>query len=281
MMRYRYKSYAPAHITGFFEICEHSDPKLTGSRGAGIVLEHGCVTEAEISEGNRVEINGMLEKAPTTRLVMESLAKRPVFIKSNFDLPIGCGFGLSGAGAVSTALSLGELFGLNMTVNELAGFAHEAEVMNRTGLGDVIAQVHGGLVIRKEPGAPGIGVIDRVSVASMKVGIVVFGEKSTQPVLEDADMKRRINKAGKSALKSLLKKPTLPNFMDLSKEFALGTELISEKARDAIEAVEASGGLVAVAMLGDSVFAIGGFDVLAEFGELRISRIQHGRARLI
>ena len=55
---------------------------------------------------------------------------------------------------------------------------------------------------------------------------------------------------------------------------------MSEKVRDAVEAVEASGGLASMVMLGDAIFAIDSSDVLREFGEVRDTRINNCGARL-
>jgi pantoate kinase len=76
-------------------------------------------------------------------------------------------------------------------------------------------------------------------------------------------------------MSELLKKPTLENFMYLSKEFASKTGLMSSRAKDIIEAVNASGGMASQAMLGDTVFAVASdsqefplFETLQEFGNV-------------
>ena len=86
-------------------------------------------------------------------------------------------------------------------------------------------------------------------------------------------MKRQINKAGREAMKELVRKPSLDNFMRVSRKFSLHSGLISDKCRDAIEAVEAEGGVASAAMIGDTVFVVGDSEALEEFGEVRESRI--------
>jgi len=66
--------------------------------------------------------------------------------------------------------------------NELIRIAHEAEVGRGTGLGDVVAQARGGVPIRLEPGAPGVGELDGIP-ADARVEYVTFGELSTEDVL--------------------------------------------------------------------------------------------------
>ncbi|RLG38378.1 MAG: hypothetical protein DRN91_02830 [Candidatus Alkanophagales archaeon] len=256
------KAYSPSHITGFFEIIRHESPLRTGSVGCGVALEAGCVVEVRFSESiderkHRILINGVETDAKTTKLVVERLAGKPVIVDIKLEVPVGCGFGASAAGTLSTALALNELFSLKMSLNRLAQLAHVAEVTNKTGLGDIIAQSYGGVVIRLSPGPPGVGVVDKIPCGSVEVGAVAFRELPTKEVLDDEDAKRRINEAGRRAMRDLMQAPSLENFMRLSKRFAYETGLVSERGKDAIEAVEAAGGLASVAMLGDTVFAVG------------------------
>ena len=285
------KSYSPSHITGFFEIRDDRNPLYKGSVGGGIVLEKGCVTEASLDNefhqkgteaGIEIKINGVEEEANTSKYVVETLAGKyedehehelNVTVSTEFDVPVGAGLGASGAGALSTALALNRLLSLGMTTIEVAQIAHLAEVENNTGLSDVIAETYGGVVIRKKPGPPGIGIIDTIPHERQKISYVVFGTRATRAVLVDNSMKRQINKAGREAMKELVRKPSLDNFMRVSRKFSLHSGLISDKCRDAIEAVEAEGGVASAAMIGDTVFVVGDSEALEEFGEVRESRI--------
>jgi len=285
------RTYSPSHITGFFEICDNKNPLYKGSIGCGIVLEAGCVTEVSFNNHaakTKIKIDGREAEANTTKYVVEHLAGRSdvdvvVTVSTNFEVPVGFGFGASGAGALSTALALNELLSLNMTVNEVAQTAHCAEVENSTGLGDVIAETYGGVVIRKKPGPPGIGVIDRIPYRNEKISYVALGKKSTKSVLTEGgeEMKRIINKAGRDAMKALMRKPALETFMRASREFSLQSELISDTCKDALEAVAAEGKVASVAMLGETVFVVGNSEALREFGEVKESRIADARVRII
>ena len=294
-------SYSPSHITGFFEIRDDRNPLYKGSVGGGIVLEKGCVTEASLDNDFHqketkaeieieIKINGVEEEANTTKYVVETLAGKyeyvyehelNVTVSTEFDVPVGAGLGASGAGALSTALALNRLLLLGMTLNEVAQIAHLAEVENNTGLGDVIAETYGGVVIRKKPGPPGVGIINKIPHERQRISYVVFGTRATRAVLVDDSMKRQINKAGREAMKELVKKPSLDNFMQVSRKFSLHSELISDKCRDAIEAVEAEGSVASAAMIGDTVFVIGNSEALKEFGEVRESRISVVGAKLV
>jgi pantoate kinase len=276
------KAYSPSHITGFFEIRDNKNPVYKGSVGCGIVLEAGCVTEVSLDNRVRIVLNGMEEEANTSRYVVEHLVgKHGAVVSTDFEVSIECGFGASGAGALSTALALNELLALRMTLNELAEIAHRAEVKNSTGLGDVIAETYGGVVIRKKPGPPGIGIIDKIPQRKEKISCVVLGKKSTKAVLADDSIRRRINEAGRGAMKELMQKPTLETFMLASRQFSLRSGVISDTCRDAIEAVDAEGKVASAAMLGDTVFVIGDSEALREFGDVKESRISDSGARVI
>jgi pantoate kinase len=216
--------------------------------------------------------------------VVERLAKGPVLVKTELEMPFGAGFGASGAGALGCAYALNSLFDLGLTANQAAAIAHEAEVMNRTGLGDVIAQNAGGLVVRLHPGAPGTGRIDRIPVPPLPISYVVRGPISTKQVLSDEKLMAAVNAAGEAALKELLKRPTFANFLQLSRRFTMHSGLASDWALQAIEAVEAAGGMAGMIMLGDAVFAFGGAGAGAEalkgFGEVHTTTISQRGANL-
>ena len=275
------RAFAPAHISGIFVINLKKDARISGSTGCGICLEDGVTTKVGVAKKTSVLINGAAAEAPTTLAVLKLLTSKPVLVETTLELPVGAGFGASGAGALSTALALNEALSLNLTLSELAQAAHVAEVRNRTGLGDVTGQTFGGVVIRKKAGAPFSGNIDKIPCSEGKISWVSFGRISTKSVLSDEAKKKSINRAGKTGLKELLKKPTLGNFFRQSCKFAKGIELMSPRVKDAIEAVEAKGGLASQAMLGDTVFAINDNGALSEFGKVNRSRISSAGAHLL
>ena len=275
------KAFAPAHISGIFIIDMKKDPSLSGSMGCGICLEDGAVTKVHPSEETIIRINGAITKAPTTLSAIELLTPEPVLVDTTLNIPIGAGFGASGAGALSAALSVNEALSLNLTLKELSKAAHCAEVTNMTGLGDVTGMTFGGMVIRKKAGAPFLGIIDKIPTRDSKISWIEFNEISTRSVLSDGLKKKSINSAGKSRFKKLLNKPTIENFMIQSAAFAKDIELMSPRVKDAIEAVKAAGGLASQAMLGDTVFAINDNGALMEFGQVHESRISNVGAHLL
>ena len=275
------KAFAPAHISGIFIIDIKKDSAISGSMGCGICLEDGAVTEVHPAKETIIRINGVATRAPTTLSAVGLLTAEPMLIDTALSIPIGAGLGASGAGALSAALSLNEALSMNLTLKDLAGAAHCAEVMNRTGLGDVTGMTFGGMVVRKKAGAPFIGTIDKIPCRNTAVSWISFNEISTKSVLTDELRRKSINRAGRSRFKELLNKPTLENFMMQSAAFAKDIELMSPRVKDAIEAVEAAGGLASQAMLGDTVFAINDNGALIELGDVHESRISNAGAHLL
>jgi pantoate kinase len=247
--------------------------------GATTAIEAALDQDSQIQD-SQILLNGIASQAPVSRYVLERLARCPVRVKTELEMPFGAGFGASGAGALGCAYALNSLFDLGLTANQAAAVAHAAEVTNRTGLGDVIAQNSGGLVMRLAAGAPGTGKIDRIPIPSLPVSYVVRGPISTRDVLSDKDVMKAVSQAGALALKELLKRPTLHDFMRLSRRFAFQTGLASDWAMEAIEAVEAAGGMASMIMLGDAVFSFGGAEVLKSFGEVHTTTISQRGANL-
>jgi len=273
------RAYAPAHITGFFAVRQHQDPVKAGSIGCGLCLEAGVTATITVDPsymGSLIRFNGKQIDLPTVEYVIKGLLEpghSQVIIDLESDIPLGFGFGISGAAALASALALNAVFDLHKTVNQVASIAHCAEVMNKTGMGDVSGQCAGGVVIRIKPGAPGTGQIDTIPFSQTEVSWVCLGEINTASVLGNKEALNSINRVGSNALTTLLKSPGLKNFMSISREFALQTDLISSRALDVMEAVEARGQSASIAMLGDTVFTLGKCSVLKEFGSVGLSRI--------
>jgi pantoate kinase len=271
------KASCPLHITGFFAIHKGFNEKTRGaikSVGCGVVIDDKAVTDVVLGSG-RIYINNEIIPAPTTKSVVESLTGVKVDVRTNVALPMSCGFGTSGAGAFSTALALNELLSLGLTYNDLCNVTIRAEIENKTGVGDVVAQSTGGVVIREHTH------VDKIPTGMRNISYVIFGPLLTSQILKDIDLMETTGYYGNKCLKALLKRPVFEEFMKLSRDFAMNTGLMSDKVKDAIEAVEASDGLASMVMLGDAVFAINASDALSEFGEVKDTKINNCGAKLI
>jgi pantoate kinase len=269
------KAFSPAGISSFFEICDNApdgapmtDFERIGSRGGGFVIQKGVHTQAEVTaaKGNTIEIyiNGQLApEAETTRTVAETLLakthkKYAITIGHRVEVPIGAGFGSSAAGALSTALALSNALGLELTYNQLGRIAHATEVKCKTGLGTVGPIMLGGCILTVEPGAPGIGVIDRIPLSTDYAVVTgVFGSTPTKQVLSSPEKKEIINRWGKKTLEEILAEPSLENFLVCCREFAEKAGFMTERLRQLVHLAEKAGAIGAAQnMVGEAVHAL-------------------------
>ncbi len=268
--------FCPSHITGFF--IPKTTKKGRGALGAGINLSTGVVIKAE-RNGTGIYLNGKRTEIPPVNSVLESLGVE-AGIKVKSSVPLGCGYGVSGACALGTAVAINELFNMGLSLDKLVEIAHTSEITNKTGLGDVSAQKAGGLVIRKSLKPSGVAVIEKF-LLNNAIDTVVFGELSTEDVISDQGLVRRIQKVGMEKLKEFLKNPTLHHFFRVSKEFSIETGLADDRIADILEAIEAHGGMASMAMLGRTVFAINGREILEEYGQVITAQIDGCGVRII
>lgn len=260
------KVFVPSHITGFFSIINNANPLMKGSRGAGIVLDKGVITTVDFnddSDETLIKINGKIDEynAVLTFKVLDLLKKSfyldsSLIINHEIELPIGCGFGTSAASALSTTLSVSKLLNLPLSFNDMASIAHQAEVELGTGLGDLIAEANGGIVLRLKEGPPGYGEIKKITNDSLYVISKVVGDIDTSSVIKDPKYINKINSAGEGILNLLNKDFTVENFMELSYEFARKTSLISDEVQEIINVLNSETIGASMAMMGNTAFAI-------------------------
>ncbi|SIQ76206.1 pantoate kinase [Haladaptatus litoreus] len=247
------RAFVPGHVTGFFSIHEADDPKQAGSRGAGLTLSEGVTVTVEPAEEASIELNGEFAAVESGRRVLDALDVT-ARVSARTDLPLGAGFGVSGALALGTAFAANDAFDRGRSENELVTLAHGAEVKAGTGLGDVVAQARGGIPIRLEPGAPEHNRLDGIPMRT-RIEYCSLGELSTAEVLSGST--DQLSKAGVESLVALVNEPTLDTFMNQSRIFAEETGLLTDEVREVIENVHDAGGQASMAMLGETVFAIG------------------------
>lgn len=286
-------AFAPGHITGFFEICdEETDPAKIGSRGAGFSVKLGVTSRIEIKEdgfpGILCLVNGEQQEASTTRSAVELLLGREalnVTVHQTMELPVSQGFGMSAAGALSASLATASILG--RTRRDAVWAAHCAEVMNRTGLGDVVGSAVGGFETRLEPGCEPHGKIEPFRAGEPVDDVmvaVVDQEILTKRILTDPNHRRDIKAAGASALKKFREAPGLRSFADVSKEFSIETHLASDRISRIYREVERLS-LVGQCMLGGSVFAFGrSHDVktrLSRWGRVVSTKVEFNGARVV
>ncbi len=268
--------FAPSHITGFFEIIDNQKPLERGSRGAGVAMDTGVVTNLQIidkeyEEGLKadVKING-IHDAKNSTITFKTLElmnrdfnihslmdERSILIDHEIEVPIGAGYGTSAACALGTALAIAKILELDITFNKAASMAHLAEIEMKSGLGDVIAEVNGGITFRLKEGAPGVAVTDKMILTDdLYVISKSLGGIETSKIIGDPVHKKRINTTGRHMLKELIKNPDPETFLRLSKRFAMETGLLNNEVMEIIKTLEDETIGASMAMLGNTAFAL-------------------------
>ena len=248
-------AFVPGHISGFFQPFFRGSPERTGSRNFGPCTSLGVWTRVSGGKGVEVYVNGERAEPEPTLRVVRMLGARDVRIEHSCELPIGCGFGVSGAWALGTALALSRFLGLRLPRDRLVSMAHVAEVESGTGLGDVGAQSVGGAVLGVRPGAPPYGRWRRIPARGYRLVCAVLGPLETKDFLKDEDFRKKAFELGGRAIGRVLKEPNLKVAMEASLEFAEGLGLLDRELRELVDLCRKEGVMASQIMLGRAVFS--------------------------
>lgn len=241
---YSSEYYVPSHITGFFVPFFSGDYFKTGSTGAGVSLSSGLKTKIRIEKGNGsidIKINGTMTNALVSldcmNLIIEKypdyFIERDVLIEHESDVPIESGFGASASAALGICFSIKDL--INISTDDCIRIAHETEVRNFSGLGDVVAEAKGGIEIRKTPGIDGI--IENIQANNLKVFAISLGTKKTESILKNPETVKIIDKCGNKMLQRLISEPNVEKLMECSKIFSYKTGIISKEILELVEII--------------------------------------------
>ena len=247
--------FVSGHITGFFTIEDHEVKLKRGSCGAGFLLGQGVRTT--LSESSEFSMDFNQGNDTVIREVLDIMEIAPEFkIVQDIQLPIGAGFGTSAASALSLTLALNEFLDLGYSLDLCGQIAHMAEVNLGGGLGDVIAQTGHGLVLRTQPGAPGVGEIKSFE-HDVAIAWKTFGGIDTASIIQDPHHKQVISDVGLKYLEFFAEKPSLRNFLDFSNKFSRQTKLMSGELKSLVDYFNSSDDILgsSMAMLGNTAFA--------------------------
>ena len=257
-------AFAPANISCIFGICPDENPRWAGSLGVGFTLNEGVVSTALESLKNEVIFNGEKITFPTVSAALAKLTGKKISIRLVSKLPLGCGFGLSGASALASSYAVNELLKLKKTKKELAIISHISEVENKTGLGDVVNQFYGGFLLKLKPSS--YFAVKRLPIDGVDVYCRHFSAIETGSVISNHKLKESINKSaaiGLKKIKTLLNRKEgektpikLGSIIKISREFALNSLLLKDcRVMDTIESIEKKNGNASMIMLGNAVFS--------------------------
>ncbi len=261
-------TFAPGHLTGFFQICDQpEDPLQKGARGSGVSLTRGIYTRVSVEpsqvDSQSISINGDATcDAFVSQNVLErfrALLSQPhsIRVEHTLEVPMTAGFGSSGAGALTLALSLNEALRLGLSRIDAAQIAHGAEIECRTGLGSVFAALAGGFGALIKAGGPGVGEAVKYDRSDeLAVVYLHFGPMATKDALSDPVIRRRINELGGRYVDQIKDDLRPDLFMELSRRFTEHVGLATHKIRKVFDATDREGYLCTMAMFGETVFAL-------------------------
>ena len=258
---------APGSVTGLFAPA----PEDGGtSRGASFAIEDGVVVEVEPTTETTVTVEGESAPFEPVERVCEELGVTAA-VDVHPEVPLGHGFGASGAATLATALAANVRFDLDQSRESLLEASHRAELAAGTGQGDVFIQERGGLVYS----ASEEGEIGRVE-PDTPVEYATAGGMDTSEVLADEALMARARETGHEALDRLPDPPTMRAFAERSGAYLDELDVATEFVEQKLDQVEDAGGTGSMALFGETVFAVDVEHVLE-----RRTRVANKGARVI
>lgn len=242
---------APGSITGLFVPAGTTDR----SRGASFAIEDGVEVTVTQAETTRVTVDGTVAPFDPVVGTLDRLG-----VNAHVDVrpavPLGRGFGASGAATLATALAAGTLSAESYTQEELVEVAHHAEMAAGTGQGDVFIQSRGGLLVGTAEGVKQV-------TTETPVEYVAFGDIDTAAMLDDEATMAAARTHGTRHLEALSAEPTLEELTERSWSYATAIGVPTDTVEDTVGEVTAAGGDASMPLFGEAVFAVGVTDCLA------------------
>ena len=277
-------AFCPGHISGYFKRIEGESVTATGSIGAGLVISEGVTATVTPADSTSVSVNRRHESGNSVHIFdtsppLEYVLKKigvTASVTTICRLPIGAGFGLSAAALLATLTAVNQCHNLGLTPHDIALLAHEAEVIHRTGLGDVAACQGGGRVMRSGPGID--AQITRTFDLPEPLYAVSFGSISTPSVLGSREQMERV-----AAAFPPRKPENAGDFFRFSRQFAEKSGLLTKEAGSVIQQCTDTNVPASMTMLGNGVFAYGNNarEILSASGDVYSFTVARAGARII
>ena len=182
-------AFAPGSVTPIFVPPQSSQD---GSLGVSFAIEDGVDVRVEPSADTSI----ILDEEPTTFEPVENVLCQldvSAAVSLTASIPVGYGFGASGAATLATALAANNAFDLERSREDLLEAAHPAEIEAETGLGDVFIQDRGGLVWNTGDGP-------QRSELSVGIEYTAIDGIETSTVLDDEQTLERVREYGQESL---------------------------------------------------------------------------------
>ncbi len=195
----------PLSVSALWYPVVRNTPSESGSIGISITLEPAIV--AEVRRGEGILLNGKEVHIPNLDYLERKLGKARMEVFSR--VPLGYGYGMSGAMSLAYAIGVSEISALRL--EDAVELAHESEVLTGNGLGDVLSELHGGIVCRESPGSPSKATFSRFYLEGVILTKTV--EKlPTKSILSKIDWIP-------SSVRSLCNSPNIERIFDEARRF--------------------------------------------------------------
>jgi len=251
------RAHAPGSVTGLFAPAAEEGGT---AGGASFATADGVVVEVTPASETTVTVDGEPAPFEPVERVLGALEVTAA-VDVRPEVPLGNGFGASGAATLATALAADAEFGLGREREALLDAAYEAEVAAGTGESDVIIQNRGGLLWNVGDGV-------RRRELDARVEYATAGSIDTSEVLADEAFMRTASRVGFAELERFAGEPTLRSLAERSRVFLRETGIATPFVEREIERVEAGGGAAGMALFGETVFAVDVDGVLTDRTEV-------------
>jgi pantoate kinase len=248
-------AYCPSSLSLIFKSCPDKDVYKAGSEGVGFTVDKGVIVTLKEKNANAIYFNGNKIHFPTVLTSIELLTDRKFEVDITSPLPLGFGFGISGASSLAANYSINDYLNLGKSNLELDKIAHYAEIMNKTGLGTVGTESTGGFILKTQPGIPVHG--KKYPLLKRKIFAVIIDKLETPSVLKDRKKISRVNRAATESINLILSldNPSLSDFLDLSYNFVQKSGLLDYKVDQIIKSIKSAGGHASMSILGRVVLS--------------------------
>jgi pantoate kinase len=244
-----------------FDVVRAPDGSIKGTTGIGFGIEEGVrVRMSAIQEecgSISVTSNGVPAKVPALSWLMSNAyadvwQAYDIALEVSTALPIGAGYGVSGATALGASLCVSALSKAQPCP---LVHAYDADASTGGGYGDIVTQIAGGIALRITPGID--GKVEQVPPRDYLVVSATFGPLSTKAVLADARRLKQISEAATACMGGIAPTSGIQEIMAGCNEFARGTGLMTPRLAEAVDAVSAAHDVPAsMVMLGESMFTL-------------------------
>jgi pantoate kinase len=243
-------TYCPAALSFIFKSCPHADPARMGSIGVGCTIDKGIKAAVSKSKTNLIMFNRMPVRFPTVSDALANLTSIPFLVALSSPLPLGYGFGLSGASALACLYAANTLLQLHKTKEELNRIAHIAEIRNGTGLGTVATETTGGFLVKNKPGIPAVAT--SLPFIGQKLYTIVIDKLLTPTVLSNKVVLSRVSAVADRALDRIRNAsfPTLADIIDISYAFVKESNIVDNDLDQLIQTIRKQGIHATMAILG-------------------------------